>query len=339
MKRTQPVSVGTTSSGWLALATVCALMIACGGTSAPTPGREHSSSGLYAAAISDDGRFAVVSSFNDGTSYWDLTSNRRLYDWRHEQGVPGEIERVAFSPDGSHVITADARSFVVWDTASGRPAGIRSVDADITGVALSNAARHVLIGLKDGRALHIDRRTERRLDVVAHAGHAVSSVELSADGTTAITGGNDGRVMVWDANSGQERHAFQHAARILLTELDADGRKLLVADKHDGVIVRDLESGRTLARLALDRRQQAISAARFSPDGTKVLVGLPGGHVWLFDAGTGTRLDGWRAPDRPSGWAQQRATVRAVGFNAADRSVVAESSNGLGQSWPLAAAP
>ena len=35
----------------------------------------------------------------------------------------------------------------------------------------------------------------------------------------------------------------------------------------------------------------------------------------------------------------KRATVRAVGFNAADRTVVAESSNGLGQAWPLAAAP
>lgn len=315
----------------------CVVVAACSQAPESAPGWEHSRSGLYAAAISNDGRFAVVSSFSDGTSYWDLEANSRLFDWRHKEAEAGEIQHIAFSPDGSRVITADARTFVVWDTSTGQASGFWAADSDITDVALSAGGRHVLFGLKDGRAIHVDQRTSRRLEVVAHRDNRVSRVALSADGLTAITGGNDGRVMVWNSITGEELHAFQHGPRVVIIELDEAGRQLFTADKRGGVFVWDLDSGRRLATLKLDERQRTISAARFSPDGKRVLLGFPGGHVRLLDARSGRLVKAWRAPDRPSGWAPQRATVHAVAFNAGGHSVVAESSNGLGQTWPLAA--
>lgn len=298
---------------------------------------EHSVTGLYAAALSHDGRSAVVSSSSAGASLWDLERHERLFDWRHSDAPEYPIAHIAFSPNDSHVITADANDFVIWDARRGQALGYYSVDAGINAVALSNDARSVLLGLTDGRAIHIDQRTQRRLEVVAHQGERVVSVDLSADGAIAATGGNDGRVMVWRTTDGTELHAFSHRGRVAIVKFAPDDKRLFSAGEQGGAVIRDLDSGERYAEIALPARQSVISAARFSTDGARLLLGFPGRDVRLWDSRAGRVIKTWRTPDRKHGWVPQGSTVYAVGFNEANATVIAESSNGLGRAWHAAA--
>jgi hypothetical protein len=314
---------------------LCALALlgACTNDADVAENWEHSGTGLYAAAVSNDGRFAVVSSSSDGASFWNLERNERLYDWKHSETPEYPIAHVAFSPNDSHVITADANSFVIWDAKHGQALGYYSVDAGINAVALSNDARSVLLGLTDGRAIVIDQLTQRRLEVVAHQGERVVTVDLSADGTLAATGGNDGRVMIWRTSDGTELHAFKHRGRIAIVKFAPGDKRLFSSGEQGGAAIWDLDSGKPYAEIELPARQPVISAARFSADGSRLVLGFPGRDVRLWDSRAGRVIKTWRTPDRKHGWVPQGSTVYAVGFNATNATVIAESSNGLGRAW------
>jgi tricorn protease-like protein len=314
---------------------ITTVLSACQMETVVTSNWDHSHSGLFDAAISSDGQYAVVSSFSDGASFWNLDTNSRLYEWRHDETLAGQIAHIAFATDNSHVITANERTFVIWETSSGRSIGYWSVEDDINCVALSDQAKHVLLGLKDGRAIHIDRQSRRRLDVVAHRNERIRSVNTSPDGKVAVTGGDDSRVMVWNTADGSEIHALQHAARITTTKLSRSSNRLFSADERGGAYIWDLESGQKLATLPLGRGQHVITAARFSRDGKHLLLGFPGRSVRLWNGATGDLVKSWRTPNRKNGWVPQGSTVYAVAFNAKETSVLAESSNGLGRSWQL----
>ncbi|MGR9092853.1 MAG: WD40 repeat domain-containing protein [Gammaproteobacteria bacterium] len=319
----------------LLLCTLC-LLGACADDSDTAGNWEHSRTGLYAAAVSNDGRFAVVSSSSDGASFWDLERNERLFDWKHSDTAEYPIAHVAFSPNDSRVITADAQSFVIWDAKQGQALGYFSVDAGINAVALSNDARSVLLGLADGRAVLINQATQRRVEVIAHQGERVVAVDLSADGSIAATGGNDGRVMVWRATDGTEIHALKHSGRIAVVKFAPGDKRLFSADERGDAAIWDLDSGKRHAEIDLPTRQNVITAARFSDDGSRLLLGFPGREVRLWDSREGRLVKAWRTPDRKHGWVPQGSTVYAVAFNAANATIVAESSNGLGRAWRAA---
>ncbi len=294
---------------------------------------EHSFSGLYTATISYNGRYSVISSFKEGASYWDLEKKERLYNWNHGKTSESAIEHVAFSPNGSHVITADLRAFVVWDTSNGEALGFWSVDADIMDVAIADNGKFVLLGLKDGRAMHINQETQRRLEVIAHREERVTTVDLSADGSIAVTGGNDRRVVVWNSITGKEQHTFDYDSRIKLVSIDHKNKKLFMATENKKAFIHDLKKGTQLSQIAFKPRQGLVSEARFSTDGKTVLLGFPGRDLSLWDSQNGNLIRAWRAPNRTVGLSPQSATVYAVAFAKDNKSILAQASNGLGRRW------
>jgi WD40 repeat protein len=219
---------------------------------------DHSASGLSDAALSSDGQYAVVSSFTDGASFWKLETNSRLYEWRHDESLAGQISLIAFATDNAHIITAKDKTFVVWETNTGRSIGYRSVDSEINCVALSDQAKHVLLGLKNRLAIRIEKQSQRRLEVIAHRNERIHAVGISPDGQLAVTGGSDGRVMGWNTSDGNEVHAL---ARITIAQLARSADRVFSADERGGAFIWDLQSGGELATLALDRGQQVITAA------------------------------------------------------------------------------
>jgi len=135
----------------------------------------HAAVGMLDAAISQDGRFALVSSVNFGAAYWDLDKNELKFQWKHDDNPNNSITAVNLSPDGSRAITADKETFIIWNTNSGKAYGYWKAPADIRSVALSNKGRYALLGLGDGRAIHIDMNTGRRLEFTGHRKEAVAS--------------------------------------------------------------------------------------------------------------------------------------------------------------------
>ena len=69
----------------IALALVVGLA-ACGSRDAPLASLEVAVPGAFSAALSPDGRQAVIGSLRHGGSLWDLETDQRRFDWNHRAG-------------------------------------------------------------------------------------------------------------------------------------------------------------------------------------------------------------------------------------------------------------
>ncbi len=310
------------------------LLAACDKSPPAVATWQHAAVGSLDASLSQDGRFALVSSVNHGAGYWDLEQNQLKFEWRHNDNPEDGITASDISPDGSRAITADKQTFVIWNTNNGKAYGYWEAPGEIASVALSDQARFVLLGLKNGKVIHIAMETGRRLEFAGHGKENIAAVDLSPNGEWAFSGGNDYRAILWNTRTGQPRYIFEHESRVTLVKLDTNGQQAFTSGTRGNAFIWDLNSGAERSRLALKPREYVISAAAFSPDGKQLVTGAPGREVVLWSTQNGSRLFTWKAKTREQ-WKPSGAIVWAVAFHIDGQHVVSEASSGYGQKWQL----
>jgi len=308
------------------------VLAACESTESSLEEAQHSAFGTLDAVISRDANFAVVSTVNHGVGYWDLRNNRLLFNWKHSDDLQQGIVATNISPDSSRAITADKRNFTIWNTTSGKSYGYWRAPANIRAVALSDKGRYVLLGLEDGRAIHIDMNTGRRLEFTGHREESVASVDLSANGLWAFTGGADYRAVLWNTKTGQPKRLFEHNTRVTKMKLSASGTYAFTSGTLGNAHIWDLRTGEEISRLDLNKREYVIVSASFSHDEKRLVTGAPGQDISLWDIHSGKRIKKWRARVRNQ-WKPSGAIIYAVGFSSDDQFIFTESSAGFGEKW------
>ncbi|PSW04835.1 WD40 repeat domain-containing protein [Photobacterium lipolyticum] len=287
--------------------------------------------GATSFSLSRDGRFALFNSAQQGIVLWDLQQNKRLADFGSQDPHHNTVLSSKISDNNRYAITATAQNFAVWDLAWGQSDGLWSIsDGIIRDVDIANNGQHVVLGLSNGKALYIDLGTGRRLEFLAHR-EKVNSVAISANGQYALSGGNDYFAYLWDTRTGQIIYRFEHTSRISRVALQRHGKLALTADGTNDIFVWDLTSGKKQAELAVRLRQQNLSSARFSEDGTRLVTGTPSRRVELWDSTTGKNLGRWEAAPlqdaRPPS-----AVVYDVAITASGQ-VISGTSAGIAQAW------
>ncbi len=316
------------------LASLITLFSGCNQYEGAIAEAQHTAAGTLDAVISRDANFVIVSSVNHGTGYWDLQNNERLFNWTHGDDPEREIIATNLSPDGSRAITADSRNFSIWNTNSGKSYGFWQAPAKIRAVALSNKGRYVLLGLEDGRAIHIDMNTGRRLEFTGHREEAVADVDLSANGLWALTGGADYRAVLWNTKTGKPKRLFEHQTRVVLLRLSNSGQKAFTAGTKGNAFIWDLSTGEQISRLDLAKREYVITSARFSNDESHLVTGAPARDISLWEIDTGKRLKQWQARTREQ-WKPSGAIIYSVAFTNDDQYIYSESSAGYGEKWSI----
>ncbi|MEO3680009.1 hypothetical protein ABGI61_13335 [Rheinheimera sp. FR7-31] len=293
----------------------------------------HVAQGSYAAAISDDGRFAAVSSIQDGVALWDLADNALKYQWKHQDSSDNLVFSLAISHNNSHVLTADQQTYALWHIATGENQGYWKLDtATVRDVAVSDNGAHLLIGKSDGGVQHITLSSGRRLEFLGHT-ERINSVAMSPNGRYALTGGNDYKAHLWDTQSAQIIYSFSHPSRVTKVALDPKGRYAFTADSQDLAQIWDIQTGQLVSKLQFIARQQVFSAVRFSSDGNYLATGAPTRKLALWDVQSGAELQQWqvgvKADSRPPS-----AVVHAVAF-LGDKQLISESSSGIAEVWEI----
>ncbi|MDI9418460.1 MAG: CHAT domain-containing protein [Euryarchaeota archaeon] len=232
----------------------------------------------------------------------------------------GLVWAVAFSPDGSKVLTGnDEGTARIWDVSSGQEVHRLPHSDWVWAVAFSPDGSRALTGSLDGTARIWDASSGQEYHRLAHDG-PVLAVAFSPDGSRALTGSDDGTARIWDVSSGQEVYRLDHGGPVGAVAFSPDGSKALTGS-HDGTArIWDASSGQEVYRLDHGDR---VGAVAFSPDGSKALTGSYDGTARIWDASSGQEVHRLDHGDR----------VGAVAFSPDGSKVLTGSDDRTARIW------
>jgi formylglycine-generating enzyme required for sulfatase activity len=144
----------------------------------------------------------------------------------------------------------------------------------------------------------IEKKTARR----AFKGHteAVNHVDLSPDGTHALSGGDDKTIRRWDVAKETEIDKWtEHEKAIDFVRFSANGRRALTSSLDGKIHVWDVPEGRSLFFLAPQPGSPPPSSVALSPNGDRVVAGLRDGSILILAAGQKKPLGPFREHNGP----------------------------------------
>jgi WD40 repeat protein len=291
----------------------------------------HADTGSYGATISPDGRYLMTGEIGGFGRVWDLRSNQVLYSVQHEENQEGGIIAADFSARSEVLVTIEQQSIARWSVSDGRLTGYWAWP-DLTDVAVSADGRYALIGSKANQAVYFDMVQGKMRYVFPHH-EKITSVALSQDGRYALTGSDDWHASLWDLKTGNHLWAKNMKYKIALVEL-SDGGALALVNSYigDAHIYATRGKGRLVSRL--DEKKMTLISADFSDNARILATGRAAKSIDIWDALSGVRKETWR-PRVKHRVQPDSATVLDLNLDTNAKTLISETSAGIGQHWAL----
>jgi WD40 repeat protein len=214
-------------------------------------------------------------------------------------GHKGAVTSVAFSPDGTRIVTGAGEPFQakVWDARTGMllfdlkglPKTVPGMNFPVVCVAFSADSKRIVTAGGDNTARVWDAKTGA-LQLELKEKRQLNCAAFSPDGARIATGGWDEMIVLWDANTGKPLGELkEHRATITRLAFNPDGTRILAGSLDGAVRVWDAKTGKVL--LEAKEMMSAESSVAFSPDGQRIVVGgRTDGTARVIDARTGNVL-------------------------------------------------
>ena len=264
---------------------------------------------VSSAVYSPDGN-TIASRGWDGVFFWDLTLGEAKATIKKSVR---SIAALAYSPDGNTIAIANADGTVdLWGASNGKKNGIPqqkyNLKSFIIGhkkwadqLAYSPDGKTIVCGNSSG--IHLwNAATDKHIATFkGHTGN-INSVAYSPDGKTILGGTWDGRVHLWDAETGhytgfprenrlRPSDGPDHTGHIYRRDnvtsaiYSPDGKTIASAIDDDTVHLWDAKAGKH--KNMLIGHQDLIHSLAYSPDGKTIASASKDKTVRLWDTETG----------------------------------------------------
>ncbi|MFM8214484.1 MAG: WD40 repeat domain-containing protein [Pirellula sp.] len=215
----------------------------------------------------------------------DITKSHVLYQWKADS----PLIACRISPTGEQCVsTSQDNHLQRWNMANGEKVILKGHDSWVHALSYNKSGEQLISGGCEGRLiwwsmLEAEPKIIRTVD--AHQGW-IRGVEISPDGTLAVSVGNDQVIRLWKTDSGEKIQEWPaHERHIYSAAFHPDGKHLITGDLMGKIHVWKLED-RSLAR-TLD------GATLYNPNkgqnaefgGVRSLAISPSGNE-VFAAGT-----------------------------------------------------
>ena len=237
---------------------------------------------MHSATFSLDGKRIVTMSGNNTVRVWDVATGKVLAT---QIGHESEVKSVAFTPDGTRIVTTDGTARA-WEAATGKELATLTGDGyQVDSVAFSPDGTRIVT--TDGTARVWDAATGKVLATLIGHESEVNSVAFSPDGTRIVTASSDGTARVWDVSTllntgvttGKVLAALTcHGYKVDSAAFSPDGTRIVTASRDNTVRVWDVSTlpntgAATVKEVAtLTGHTEDINSVTFSPDGTRIVT-------------------------------------------------------------------
>jgi WD40 repeat protein/energy-coupling factor transporter ATP-binding protein EcfA2 len=289
---------------------------------------EAAATAIHSAGISDQKLKGRIIAPVQGSLY---TVIDRIRECQRCQGHESYVRSVAFSPDGTTIVSgSDDRTIRLWDL-EGNPIGqpFQGHEDSVRSVAFSPDGTTIVSGSDD--------RTIRLWDLEGNPigqpfqGHedSVWSVAFSPDGTTIVSGSADRTIRLWDLEGNPIGQPFQgHESSVWSVAFSPDGTTIVSGSDDRTIRLWDLE-GNPIGQ-PFQGHESSVWSVAFSPDGTTIVSGSADRTIRLWD------LEG-----NPIGQPFQghESSVLSVAFSPDGTTIVSGSSDRTIRLWDLEGNP
>ena len=283
---------------------------------------------ISAVAYSADSSKIATASFDGSVRLWDVATGELLHPpfTEHE----GRVLSVAFSPDGRMLATGGAdHHILLYDLVTGEQIGEPLIGHDnwVRDLRFSATGDALYSGATGGSLIRWDMTRRKLFD-----GHTdrVRSLALSPEGHTLATSGFDARILLWDANTGQQLAELPspHVRPIIQVVYSPDGRYLAAADASGMVSLWDVKK-RQLLYPPLTYHETVVIGLAFSHDSRHLAVGDFLGNLSLWDVTAGELISA--TPDAHAGW------TLSLAFSPDGLTLASGGTDGRIQMWDASA--
>jgi WD40 repeat protein/tRNA A-37 threonylcarbamoyl transferase component Bud32 len=284
---------------------------------------DHGEAGVKSAAFSPDGA-RVLTVDGDGTArVWDAKTGAEVVTRKGYHGA------VAFSPDGTRVVSGWGGIAEVWDAKTGtRILTLKGHQRGVRAVAFSPDGARVLTVDGDGTVRGWDAKTGAEVLTSKRHTNSAEPVAFSPDGARVLTEHSDGTVRVWDTRTGAELLAPKGYTGWVESAFSPNGARV-VTGRDDTVMVWDARTGAEL--LTLKGHTGWVTAAAFSPDGMRLVTGSADHTAKVWDARTGAEVLTFKAHGSVANFLP--ADVVGAAFNPDRTRAVTGGPDGTARVW------
>jgi WD40 repeat protein len=241
-------------------------------------------------AFAPDGKSVAV-------AVWDSRIGRILrFDPDSSKELPSlqghGIARVTcmlFSPDSRVLVSGDSeREICAWDLASGKRLWREDQTGSVEGVCFSADGGTLLSAGKTGEVCFRDPRTGKVTRRITSKQSGLTTLALTPDGRTFVTGYASGAVWVWNVATGEPRLGQGVCGEVLAVNFSPDGKEVLSFTQDQALHRWEASTGRQLHERALDMSLPFTAA--FSPDCSLLAGAGDESPVGIWETATGKRL-------------------------------------------------
>ncbi|MEU3793067.1 NB-ARC domain-containing protein [Streptomyces fructofermentans] len=203
-------------------------------------------------------------------------------------GHRGPVRALAFSPDGSRLLTcSNDRTLRIWGP--GGEEALHELSGVVRAAGFSPDGSRLATGSHVAALRIWDTATGGTVSTLTGHRGAVLAVAFGPDGTRLVTGGNDRIALAWDpTSSGTPVRSTGRSDQLYAVAAAPDGSCVATSSRETSVPVWDPATGE-VAR-TLRGHGGAVLAVAFSPDGTRLATSSSDRTLRLWDMATGATV-------------------------------------------------
>ena len=244
------------------------------------------------AAFSPDNKILAVTGENPiPLQFWDVNTGKHL---RSPEKQDVGYEYIAFSPDGSRLVTGGTWEYVsLWDVNTVDQLFNIAHGEPVNSVAYAPDGNTIVIGIDDGTIQTWDTSTRKLQNTIkGHLDASIFSAAFSSDGNNLTCGANT-EVLFWNPHTYEHlKTTVEPRCNVVDIEYSPDGKIFATVGTSMKARLWDGQTGRFLGSFignheknfyGVNRDKEKLTSVCFSSDGNILATGDTDNQVCLWE--------------------------------------------------------